>query len=42
MAYLEIKNVRIAGFSAAVPKEVIENISLPLFKDDEALDLQPQ
>jgi 3-oxoacyl-[acyl-carrier-protein] synthase III len=36
MAYLEIKNVRIAGFSAAVPEKVIENNSLSLFNEDEA------
>jgi len=36
MAYLEIKNVRIAGLSAAVPKEVEENISLSMFNEDEA------
>lgn len=36
MSYLEIKNVRIAGFSAAVPKDVEENSSLSLFKDEEA------
>jgi 3-oxoacyl-[acyl-carrier-protein] synthase-3 len=31
MAFLEIKNVRIAGISACVPKEIEENLTLPLF-----------
>jgi 3-oxoacyl-[acyl-carrier-protein] synthase-3 len=35
MAFLEIKNVRIAGISACVPKEVEENLTLPLFSSQE-------
>ena len=32
MAFLEINNVHIAGISACVPKEVEDNITLPLFE----------
>jgi 3-oxoacyl-[acyl-carrier-protein] synthase-3 len=35
MAFLEIKNVRIAGISACVPKEIEENLTLPLFSSEE-------
>jgi 3-oxoacyl-[acyl-carrier-protein] synthase-3 len=35
MAFLEIKNVRIAGLSACVPKEIEENLTLPLFSSKE-------
>ena len=35
MAFLEVKNVRIAGISACVPKEVEENLTLPLFDSTE-------
>jgi len=35
MAFLEIKNVRIAGISACVPKEVEENRTLSLFSSEE-------
>ncbi len=38
MAFLEVANVRIAGISACVPKEVEENITCPLFSTkDEAI-----
>lgn len=36
MAFLEVKNVKLCGLSACVPKEVEENSSLTLFNDDEA------
>lgn len=35
MAYLEVKNVRIAGISACVPQEVEENSTLPLFSSSD-------
>lgn len=35
MSYLSVKNVKIVGMSACVPKDVEENISLPIFKDRE-------
>jgi len=35
MAFLEIKNVKIAGISACVPKEVEENLTLSLFDSTE-------
>jgi 3-oxoacyl-[acyl-carrier-protein] synthase-3 len=35
MAFIEIKNVRIAGISACVPAEVEENLTLPLFDSTE-------
>jgi 3-oxoacyl-[acyl-carrier-protein] synthase III len=35
MAFLEIKNVRITGISACVPREIEENITLPLFSSKE-------
>ena len=36
MAYLEFKNVRIAGFSAGVPKRIEENRDYPYFEEGEA------
>ncbi len=36
MAFLEVKNVRIAGVSACVPREVEENRALALFSGEEA------
>jgi hypothetical protein len=36
MAFLEVKNVRIAGISACVPPRVEENIDLPVFIPGEA------
>lgn len=36
MAFLEVKNVRITGFSAAVPEEIEENSTLKLFNGNEA------
>lgn len=36
MAFLEVKNVRIAGMSACVPKEIEENKSIALFSAEEA------
>jgi len=35
MAFFEIKNVRIAGIAACVPKEIEENLTLPLFDSTE-------
>jgi 3-oxoacyl-[acyl-carrier-protein] synthase-3 len=35
MAFLEVKNVRIAGISACVPQEIEENRTLPLFSSEE-------
>ena len=35
MSYLSVKNVKIVGMSACVPKDVEENILLPIFKDRE-------
>jgi 3-oxoacyl-[acyl-carrier-protein] synthase-3 len=35
MAFLEINNVRIAGIAACVPKEIEENLTLPLFDSTE-------
>jgi 3-oxoacyl-[acyl-carrier-protein] synthase-3 len=34
MAFLEIKNVRIAGLAAGVPKEIEENRTLPVFESE--------
>lgn len=36
MAFLEIKNVRVSGISACVPKSIEEILTLKLFKDGEA------
>jgi len=36
MAFLEIKNVALAGIAACVPETIEENNSLPLFNGDEA------
>ncbi len=36
MAFLEVKNVRIAGISACVPSNVEENINLDVFNEGEA------
>ncbi|NOU16865.1 MAG: ketoacyl-ACP synthase III [Bacteroidales bacterium] len=37
MAYLDVKNVRLSGISACVPKTIEENINYHLFQNDEAL-----
>ncbi len=36
MAFLEIPNARISGVAAAVPREVEENVTYPLFQEGEA------
>lgn len=36
MAYLECKNVRIAGIAAGVPRHIEYNSDYPYFKDGEA------
>lgn len=36
MAFLEIKNVRIAGIAACVPAHVEDNLSIPVFHEGEA------
>lgn len=36
MAFLEINNVHIAGFAAAVPKQIEENTDYPYFEEGEA------
>jgi len=36
MAFFKIENVKISGFSVCVPKQIEENISIPLFNDEEA------
>ena len=36
MAFLEIKNVRIAGISACVPSNIEENMTLDVFNEGEA------
>ena len=36
MAFLEIKNVRIAGIAACAPAHVEDNLTIPVFHEGEA------
>ena len=36
MAFLDIKNVRIAGIAACAPKHIEDNLTIPVFREGEA------
>ena len=36
MAFLEVKNVRIAGIAACAPKHIEDNLTIPVFREGEA------